>query len=98
MGTLKSAIVVLALAPLLAASAFAQSIPTMKAEASRVARPPPTIEPGVKGYGIHAVEGATLDEMKARCSTAAAARSAVEAARCEQLRRTMKTQPGNTAQ
>ena len=81
-------------ATLWAAGAAAQSIPVMKAEDSRVGNPPATIEPGVKGYGIRAVEGRTLDEMRQRCNAASAARSALEQARCDQLRRTLKTQPG----
>ena len=77
-----------------ATGAAAQPIPVMKAEDSRVANPPPAIEPGVKGYGVRAVEGRTLDEMRQRCGAAPASRSALEQARCDQLRRTLKTQPG----
>ncbi|TXM95524.1 hypothetical protein [Methylobacterium sp. WL116] len=59
----------------------------------------------MKGYGIRAVEGETLAEMLDRCS--AADRGATQlapddtaallAARCDQLRRSLRTQPGNTA-
>jgi len=63
-------------------------------------------EPGLKGYGIRAVEGATLPEMLGRCaaadrgeaSLASGETPALLAARCDQLRRSLRTQPGNTAQ
>ena len=95
----------LLLLPLLTASAawFAgpvaaqsQSIPVQSADDSYVAQPRPPIEPDMRGYGTRGVEGRTLREMLDRCA-AAASRSAgaVEQARCEQLRRTVKNQPGN---
>lgn len=63
-------------------------------------------EPGMKGFGIRAVEGRTLSEMLGRCadadrgeaSLAPGETSALLAARCDQLRRSLRTQPGNTAQ
>lgn len=63
-------------------------------------------EPGMKGFGIRAVEGRTLPEMLGRCadadrgeaSLAPGETPALLAARCDQLRRSLHTQPGNTAQ
>ena len=93
-----AALAVVAAAASWATGATAQSIPVMKAEDSRALVPPSKIEPDVKGYGTRAVEGRTLGEMKARCAASAASMSRVEAARCDQLRRTRRTQPGNTAE
>ena len=75
-----------------------QQIPVMKAEDSRAANPPPPIEPGTKGYGVRAVDGRTLGDMQERCRTADASRPAAEQARCDQLQRTLRTQPGNASQ
>ena len=63
-------------------------------------------EPGMKGYGIRAVDGRTLTEMLGRCAAADRGEAdlapgetpALLAARCGQLRRSLRTQPGNTAQ
>lgn len=63
-------------------------------------------EPGMKGFGIRAVEGRTLAEMLDRCAAADRGEAALAsgetpellAARCDQLRRSLRTQPGNTAQ
>lgn len=81
-----------------AAGAVAQPIPVQKADDSRVRNPPRPLEPDVKGYGIRAVEGGTLDDMLTACKAPAvsssAVRSAAERARCDQLLRTLKTQPG----
>lgn len=65
----------------------------------------PVTEPSVKGYGIRGVEGATLSEMLRRCAAArlgdiALAEGESQAlftARCEQLHRTLRNQPGNSA-
>lgn len=60
----------------------------------------PPIEPGLKGFGVMAVEGRTLQEMLSRCKQAQAGGKSdvgpVAAARCDQLRRTIRNQPGNT--
>ncbi|MEE7464955.1 hypothetical protein MFUR16E_29060 [Methylobacterium fujisawaense] len=63
-------------------------------------------EPGMKGFGIRAVEGRTLPEMLGRCAAADRGEAALApgetpellSARCDQLRRSLRTQPGNTAQ
>lgn len=78
----------------IAAPAAAQRIPTMIADKSKAKSPSAPIEPGVRGYGTRGVEGSTLAEMKARCVEAGSL-DAVKAARCDQLRRTLKTAPGN---
>lgn len=61
----------------------------------------PSIEPGLKGFGVMAVEGTTLQEMLARCRQARVSGEgddvSVAVARCDQLRRTLRNQPGNTA-
>lgn len=61
----------------------------------------PPIEPGLKGFGVMAVEGRTLQEMLARCrqtrTSAEGDDVTVAAARCDQLRRTLRNQPGNAA-
>ncbi len=77
---------------------FAQqqpSIPSVNADESHVLNPPQPIEPDMKGFGTRAVEGHTLDEMLRTCRARPSPPSAVEQARCEQLLRTMKNQPGN---
>lgn len=69
-------------------------------------RPPPDpaaglapIEPGLRGFGVLPVEGASLREMLSRCRQAHASGSRgedpVTEARCDQLRRTIRNQPGN---
>lgn len=70
-------------------------IPTLIADKSRATSPPVPIEPGVRGYGTRGVDGQTLAQMKAACASDAAS-SDVIVARCDQLRRTPKTTPGNT--
>lgn len=69
-------------------------IPTISADQSKAKSLPSPAERGLRGYGTKAVEGGTLAEMKTRC--AASAVSAIEIARCDQLRRTLQTTPGNT--
>lgn len=62
-------------------------------------------EPSLRGYGIKGVEGATLDDMLARCAAADRGSAdlaegetpALLAARCAQLRRSLRNQPGNGA-
>ncbi len=79
---------------------FAQqqpSIPTMSADESHVTDLSKPIEPEMKGFGTRAVEGRTLDEMLRNCDARRESQSAVEKARCEQLVRTLKNQPGNTS-
>jgi hypothetical protein len=71
------------------------SIPAMIADKSKAKSLPLPIEIGMRGYGTRTVDGQTLAEMKSRC-VASGAMSAIETARCDQLRRTMKTVPGNT--
>ena len=95
----------LLLLPLLTASAAlsagvaaqSRSIPVQSADDSHVARPRPPIEPDMLGYGTRGVEGRTLREMLGRCAAAAGSQTEVEQARCDQLRRTVKNQPGNDA-
>ena len=61
-------------------------------------------EPNLKGFGIKGVAGTTLADMLARCSSAGHAAAPLEEgetpallnARCAQLRRSLKTQPGNS--
>ena len=68
------------------------------------ARAEPVTEPGLKGYGIKGVEAPTLAAMLARCAAAARGAAPLEAgetpalvaARCDQLRRALHTQPGNS--
>lgn len=82
---------------LLAALAHLAGLGSLHAEA--------LTEPGMKGYGIRAVEGGTLAEMLDRCAAADRGAAplapgespALLTARCDQLRRSLRTQPGNTA-
>lgn len=71
-------------------------------------RPPPDpaagvapIEPGLKGFGVMAVEGSTQQEMLSRCRqvrvVGAGGNDPVADARCAQFRRTIRNQPGNAA-
>jgi len=71
-------------------------------------RPPPDpaagvapLEPGLRGFGVMPVDGRTLPEMQARCKQVRANgrvdNDAVAAARCSQLQRTLRNQPGNAA-
>ncbi len=80
-------------------SSFAQqpSVPAVSADNTQVANPPAPIEPDMKGYGTRGVEGRTLSEMLDKCRSAAGSMGEVEKARCDQLRRTVKNQPGNAA-
>ena len=71
------------------------TIPTMIADKSKAKSLPWPIESGMLGYGTKAVDGQTLMEMKTRCA-ASGTSGAIETARCEQLRRTLHTTPGNT--
>lgn len=75
------------------ASAQKSQIPTQLADKSAVATPPAPIEPGVKGYGTRGVEGKTLTSMLDSCRRPSSPLSKVQAARCDQLERTLKTQP-----
>ena len=72
-------------------------VPTVSADNTTVAHPPKPLEPGVKGYGTRGVEGRTLGEMLAYCRVQARL-SRLQAARCDQLRRSLKTQPDGTAE
>jgi hypothetical protein len=62
-------------------------------------------EPSLKGYGIKGVAGASLSEMLARCAAAGRGEAALAEgetqpllqARCAQLRRSLRNQPGNGA-
>lgn len=82
--------------PLLAVLALLAGLGSARAEA--------VTEPGMKGYGIRAVEGGTLSEMLGRCAAGDQGAApltpgetpALLAARCDQLRRSLQTQPGNT--
>ena len=74
------------------------AIPVQSADDSHVVRPRPPIEPDMLGYGTRGVEGRTLREMLDRCAAAASRPDdEVENARCDQLRRTVRNQPGNDA-
>lgn len=69
-----------------------------------VALAQPVTEPSLKGYGIKAVDGETLANMRDRCARAALGEAklmegetpALLKARCDQLARSMHNQPGNT--
>ncbi len=79
-------------------AAQSQSIPVQSADDSHVAQPRPPIEPDMRGYATRGVEGRTLREMLDRCAAIAInSPDEVERARCDQLRRTVKNQPGNDA-
>ena len=67
-------------------------VPAVSADNTTVAHPPQPLEPGVRGYGIRGVEGRTLSEMVAVCQSRAGF-SQLQNARCDQLKRTLKTQP-----
>ncbi|KOX47861.1 hypothetical protein ADL19_21415 [Streptomyces purpurogeneiscleroticus] len=83
--------------PLLAALSLLAGLCSAQAQA--------VTEPGMKGFEIRAVEGSTLPEMLGRCTAADRGEAslapgetpALLAARCDQLRRSLRTQPGNTA-
>jgi hypothetical protein len=71
-------------------------------------RPPPDpaagvapIEPGLRGFGVRAVEGSTQQEMLSRCrqvrANGAGGNDPVAVARCDQFQRTIRNQPGNAA-
>lgn len=70
-------------------------IPAMIADKSNAKAPPAPIETNMRGYGTRGVNGRTLSDMKASCAISAGL-DAVHAARCDQLRRTLQTSPGNT--
>ena len=67
-------------------------------------RAEPVTEPSLKGYGIKGVEAPTLAAMLARCAAATRGTAPLEDdetqvvldARCDQLRRSLHTQPGNS--
>ena len=61
----------------------------------------PAKQGSVEGYGVEPVAGDSLDAMLARCpqpgQQAQPARQAASlSAECDQLRRTLRTQPGNS--
>jgi hypothetical protein len=71
-------------------------------------RPPPDpaagvapIEPGLRGFGVMPVDGRTQQEMLSRCrqvrANGAGGNDPVAEARCDQLHRTIRNQPGNAA-
>ena len=68
------------------------------------ARAEAVTEPSLKGYGIKGVEAPTLPAMMARCAAAKRGSAPLEegetpallAARCDQLRRSVHNQPGNS--
>lgn len=60
------------------------------------------VKQGIKSYGVEPVAGDSLDAMLARCSqpgqqAGPAERAASLNAQCDQLRRTLRAQPGNSA-
>ena len=62
----------------------------------------PAQQGSIKGYGVEPVAGDSLDAMLARCSRPGqqalpAEPAASLDAQCDQLRRTLRTQPGNSA-
>lgn len=67
------------------------------ADKSSVAKLPSPIEADMKGYGTRGVEGKTLAAMLSSCRQPSAPLSRVHAARCDQLERTLKTQPDGNA-
>ena len=73
-----------------------QKIPVQSADKTTVSKPPQPIEPNMKGYGTRGVEGATLDQMLSHCRQVGQPLSQVEKARCEQLLRSLDSQPGNS--
>ncbi len=95
---LKSLVLLLVLLIMPIHRAFAEqpSIPSISADQSHVADPPKPIEPDMKGFGTRAVPGRTLNEMLEHCRAQRVSQDAVEQARCKQLLRTLKNQPGNT--
>ena len=70
-------------------------IPVVSADSTGVPQPPKPIEPGVKGYGTRGVEGETLSDMVRSCQVQTQ-RTRLLAARCDQLKRSLKTQPDGT--
>lgn len=76
-------------------AAQSRDIPVQNADNSHVAQPPPPIEPDMKGYGTRGVEGRTLREMLDKCRNTSGMLNKAEQARCDQLLRTLKNQPGN---
>lgn len=81
----------LAVNPLLAQQT---KLPVVSADDTAVPQPPKPVEPDVKGYGTRGVEGATLKEMVTSCQVKPLTR--LKAARCAQLKRSLKTQPDGT--
>ena len=79
----------------LTVSAQQQTVPVQSADKSTISNPPHPIEPNLKGYGTRGVEGTTLVQMVSHCRSAHAL-SQLERARCEQLLRSLNSQPGNS--
>jgi len=75
------------------ASAQKAAIPTKLADKSSAAKLPTPIELDIKGYGTRAVQGNSLAAMLDSCHRPSSPLSKVQAARCDQLERTLKTQP-----
>lgn len=78
---------------------FAQEskVPAISADNTLVEHPPRPTEPGMKGYGTRGVEGKTVTEMLASCQ-AHLPLTRLQAARCDQLKRSLKAQPDGTIQ
>lgn len=78
---------------------FAQEskVPAISADNTPVQHPPRPTEPGLKGYGTRGVEGKTVTEMLASCQTRVTL-TRLKAARCDQLKRSLKAQPDGTVQ
>lgn len=70
-------------------------IPVVIADDTSVAHLPQQLEPNMKGYGTRGVEGETLHDMLASCRLPAQL-SRVQAYRCAQLQRSLKTSPDGT--
>lgn len=96
---MKSALVLALCLSAALATVLAQqtNVPTVSADNTSVVHPPQPLEPDMKGYGTRGVEGKTLADMLASCK-APTQLSRVQASRCAQLRRSMKTQPDGTVE
>jgi hypothetical protein len=78
------------------AGAQMAKIPVQSADKTTVTKPPVPVESDMKGFGVRGVEGKTLADMLNFCRKPPASMSRVQTARCDQLWRTLKTQPDGT--
>lgn len=89
--------ITLSIALLAALAQAANGIPSVNADNTAVANPPAPAEPNFRGYGVKGIKAATLTDMQRAC-VGVPGEATVQRARCDQLRRTMRTQPGNSPQ